>query len=100
MGLSRDEQRLLKEMEAALTAEDPALEVRRRTTDRRPVRWVRVLGAAVAFLAGLALLVVGMSTTVALSVAGYVVMIVAAVAGISSWSGVKIRRPQQPPPDN
>ncbi len=98
VALSRDEQRLLEEMEAALSAEDPELEVRLRSTDRRPLRWLRILGAGVVFLVGLALLVTGMSIAVALSVAGYVVMIAAAVAGVSSWSGVHVRRLPQPRP--
>ena len=98
MALSGEEQRLLEQMEAALSAEDPELEVRLRTTERRPLRWLRVLGAGVVFLVGLMLLVAGMSIAVALSVAGYVVMVAAAVAGVFSWSGAQVRRLQQPPP--
>ena len=86
MALSREEQRLLDEMEAALSAEDPALKVRLRSPERKPLRWLRPLCAGVVFLAGLTLLVAGMSTAVALSVAGYVVMVAAAVAGVFSWS--------------
>jgi hypothetical protein len=86
VALSREEQRLLEEMEAALRADDATLDVRLRDTGRRrPVRWLTVLGAAAGFLAGLALLLVGMSTTVTLSVVGYVVMVAAAVAGASPW---------------
>ncbi len=97
MALSREEQRLLEEMEAALSVEDPELEVRLRTHHRRPLGWLRVLGAGVVFLIGLTLLVAGMSIAVALSVGGYVVMVAAAVAGVSSWSGAHVRRLQQPP---
>ena len=86
MALSREEQRLLDEMEAALSAEDPALKVRLRSPERKPLRWLRPLCAGVVFLAGLTLLVAGMSTAVALSVVGYVVMVAAAVAGVFSWS--------------
>lgn len=99
MALSREEQRLLEEMEAALRADDATLDVRSRDTGRRrPVRWLTVLGAAAGFLAGLALLLVGMSTTVTLSVVGYVVMVAAAVAGASPWIGRnKKRLPKDPP---
>jgi hypothetical protein len=98
VALSREEQRLLEEMEAALSVEDPELEVRLRTTRRRPFRWLRLLAAVVVFLVGLTLLVAGMSSAVALSVAGYVIMVAAAVAGVFSWSGAHVRRLQQPPP--
>lgn len=99
MAISREEQRLLDEMEAALSAEDPALEVRLRATERKSLRWLRALGAAVVFLVGLTLLLAGMSIAVALSVVGYVTMVAAAVAGFFSWSGVDLGRHQQSPPD-
>ena len=99
MALSREEQQLLDQMEAALSAEDPALGVRFRSTERMPLRWLRALCAGVVFLVGLTLLVAGMSTAVALSVVGYVVMVVAAVAGVFSWSRVDLGRLQPPPRD-
>ena len=86
MALSREEQQLLDQMEAALSAEDPALGVRLRSPERKPLRWLKVLCAGVVFLAGLTLLVAGMSTAMALSVVGYLVMVAAAVAGVFSWS--------------
>lgn len=99
MALSREEQQLLDQMEAALSAEDPALGVRLRSTERMPLRWLRALCAGVVFLVGLTLLVAGMSTAVALSVVGYVVMVAAAVAGVFSWSRVDLGRLQPPPRD-
>ena len=99
VALSREEQRLLDQMEAALSEQDPALKVRLRSSERRPLRWLRLLCAGVVFLVGLVLLVAGMSTAVALSVVGYVVMVAAAVVGVFSWSRVDLGRPQPPPPD-
>jgi hypothetical protein len=97
--LSREEQRLLDQMEAALSEQDPALNVTLSSSERRPLRWLRALCAGVVFLVGLALLVAGMSTAVALSVVGYVVMVAAAVVGVFSWSRVDLGRLQPPPPD-
>ena len=99
VALSREEQRLLDQMEAALSEQDPALKVRLRSSERRPLRWLRALCAGAVFLVGLTLLVAGMSTAVALSVVGYVVMVAAAVVGVFSWSRVDLGRPQPPPPD-
>jgi hypothetical protein len=99
VALSREEQRLLDEMEAALSEEDPALKVRLRSPERRPLRWLRALCAGVVFMVGLTLLVAGMSAAVALSVVGYVVMVAAAVVGVFSWSGVDVGRLEPPPPD-
>ena len=99
MALSREEQRLLDQMEAALSEQDPALKLRLRSPEARPLRWLRALCAGVVFLVGLALLVAGMSTAVALSVVGYVVMVAATVAGLLSWSRMHLGRFQPPPPD-
>lgn len=99
MALSREEQRLLDQMEAALSEQDPDLTVRLRGSERRQLRWLRALGAGVVFLVGMALLVAGMSTAVALSVVGYVLMLAAAVVGVFSWSRVDLEQPQPPERD-
>lgn len=99
MALSREEQRLLDQMEAALSEQDPDLKVRVRRSDRRQLRWLRALCAGVVFLVGLALLVAGMSTAVTLSVVGYAVMVAAAVVGVFSWSRVDLEQPQPPERD-
>lgn len=52
MALSREEQRLLDQMEAALSEQDPDLKVRVRRSDRRQLRWLRALCAGVVFLVG------------------------------------------------
>jgi Protein of unknown function (DUF3040) len=100
VALSREEQRLFEEIEAALSAEDPALEASLRTTGRGPIRRSRSVWRGLVFVVGLALLVAGVSIAVALSVAGFVLMLAAALAGIPSWPGALIRRLQQSPPGN
>lgn len=97
MTLSREEQRLLEEMEAALAAEDPALEANLRTTRRGPIGRSRAVWTGVLFLVGLTMLVAGVSIAVALSVVGFVVMLGATLAGGSSWPRVHLRWFQQPP---
>ena len=100
MALSREEQRLFEEIEAALSAEDPALDVSLRTIGRRPIRWSRYVWIVLVFLVGLALLVAGVSIAVALSVAGFVLMLAAALAGGPSLPEALISRLQQSPPGN
>jgi hypothetical protein len=88
VALSEEEQRLLDQMEAALAAEDPKLVNALRGTGVRRIHRRRVALAGVAFFAGLALLVVGMSTYLALSVLGFVLMVAAAITAIYSWQHV------------
>lgn len=95
MALSEEEQRLLEQMEAALAAEDPKLVNTLRGTGVRRVHRRRAAIAGVGFFVGLALLVVGlylMSTGptgfVALSLVGFVVMVISAVTAIYSWQHV------------
>lgn len=84
MALSEDEQRLLEQMEAALAAEDPRLASTLRGTTRRWHRR-RIVLAGIGFVAGLAALVAGMQVHPAVSVAGFVIMLAAAVVGVSAW---------------
>jgi DUF3040 family protein len=88
VALSEEEQKLLEQMEAALAAEDPKLVNTLRGTGVRRVHRRRAAIAGVGFFAGLALLVVGMSTTIVLSILGFVVMVAAAVTAIYSWQHV------------
>ncbi|GAA2100990.1 hypothetical protein GCM10009841_16340 [Microlunatus panaciterrae] len=88
MALSEEEQRLLAQMEAALAAEDPKLVNTLRGTGVRRVHRRRAALAGVAFFAGLALLIAGMSTYLFLSVLGFVLMVAAAVTAIYSWQHV------------
>lgn len=88
MALSDEEQRLLEQMEAALAAEDPKLVNALRGTGVRRVHRRRAAVAGIGFFAGLALLIVGISTNLVFSVLGFVVMVAAAVTAIYSWQHV------------
>lgn len=75
MPLSEDEQRILKEIEANLTATDPGLvqQVSETTLYRhasRTIRW-----AVVGFVAGLVLLLFTFTKVLALGVVGFLVML-------------------------
>lgn len=84
MALSEEEQRLLDQMEAALAAEDPRLASALRGTTHRWQRRRAVL-AGLAFLVGIAALIGGMQLHPAVSVIGFVVMLAAAVLGVTAW---------------
>ena len=84
MALSEDEQRLLEQMEAALAADDPKLASTLRGTTRRWHRRRAIL-AGLGFLIGVACLVGGMELHWALSVTGFVIMLVATVLGVTAW---------------
>ncbi|MGI8458680.1 MAG: DUF3040 domain-containing protein [Propionibacteriaceae bacterium] len=88
MALSNEEQRLLDQMEAALAAEDPKLVNALRGTNIRRVYRRRAAAAGVGFFGGLALLIIGMSTNLVISVLGFVVMVAAAVIAMYSWQHV------------
>lgn len=88
MALSDEEERLLNQMEAALAAEDPKLSHALSGKGTRKVHRRRAAIAGIGFFLGLALLVVGMSTNVFLSVIGFVVMLAAAITAIYSWQHV------------
>lgn len=88
MALSDDEEQLLDQMEAALSAEDPKLSHALSGKGTRRVHRRRAALAGVGFLAGLGLLIAGMSTTVFFSVLGFVVMLAAAITAIYSWQHV------------
>jgi hypothetical protein len=89
--LSEEELRLLEQMERALAAEDPkfvsALQGR---TLRRMAR-MRTVGAAVVFLAGIALLLGGaMSKMYWLAIIGFLVMLASAMTGLAAWRGHRV----------
>lgn len=93
MPLSEEELRLLEQMERALAEEDPKFvsALRGRTLER--TARMRALAALVVFVAGLAMLVgamlVGGKTTlsIALAIAGFVVMVASATFGLTAWRG-------------
>ena len=80
MPLSEHEQRLLEQMEKALYAEDPKFATSLRSAPgARAARGRAALGV-LGLLAGIGLLVAGVATTViAISIVGFVVMLVGAV---------------------
>lgn len=88
MALSDEEERLLHQMEAALAAEDPKLSHALSGRGSRRVHRRRAAVAGVGFFAGLALLILGMSTNIVISVLGFVVMLASAVTAIYSWRHV------------
>ncbi|MFT3861706.1 DUF3040 domain-containing protein [Micropruina sp.] len=88
MALSEEEQRLLDQMEAALAAEDPKLANALRGTTTRRLHRRRAAIAGVGFLIGVACLIGGMEVSPALSIAGFVIMLVATVVAVTSWRHV------------
>ncbi len=93
MPLSEHEQRLFEQIERSL-AEDPKFASAVRATDPRFHARRRLIVAAALVVAGLALVVFGVSRGVVLSVAGFVVMLGAAAFGLTSLRrahGVELR---------
>ncbi len=75
MALSEKEQELLAQMEAALAADDPRLANTLRGQSIRTVHRRRASLAMVGFVAGIAVLVGGMSVHWSVSVLGFVLML-------------------------
>jgi len=98
--LSEEEQRLLQQMEQALAAEDPkfASALRGSTLQARSRR--HALLAAVGFVVGIVVLVVGaVSTVTAVSVAGFLVMLGSAYMFVVLWrrsQGSATAQPETP----
>ncbi|MGI8769102.1 MAG: DUF3040 domain-containing protein [Propionibacteriaceae bacterium] len=88
MALSEQEQKMLAQMEAALAAEDPKLVNSFRGTTARRVHRRRATFAGIGFFVGLTLLLAGLATYAWLSVVGFVLMVIAAVAAIYAWQHV------------
>ena len=85
MALSEKEQELLAQMEAALTAEDPKLASTLRGKTPNAVHRRRAALAAIGFIAGVAILIVGMSVSWIVSVLGFVLMLVSTISALASW---------------
>jgi hypothetical protein len=85
MALSEKEQELLAQMEAALTAEDPKLASTLRGKTPNAVHRRRAALAAIGFIAGVAILLVGMSVSWVVSVLGFVLMLVSTISALASW---------------
>jgi hypothetical protein len=82
--LSEHEQRLLDQIERALYAEDPKFATTVRSTDLRTHARRRVRRAVVLFGIGFVLLLAGVTNPV-IGIAGFVVMLVALVVGLTVW---------------
>jgi len=85
MALTDAERKLLDELEATLTAQDPKL-VSKFARPQHRIHPSKAIGGVVGFLAGLVALVVGMSSFWWISVIGFVAMLVSAIIVISAWS--------------
>lgn len=84
MPLSEHEQRLLDQIERALTAEDPKFASTVRSSDLRSHHRRRLRGAALLLLVGLLILVVGaVSSQPVLGVLGFLVMLGAGMRAAS-----------------
>jgi hypothetical protein len=83
--LSEHEQRLLDQIERALYAEDPKFASTVRSTDLRSHLRRRIKRMAVLLAIGFALFVAGIFTEPAVSIGGFVVMVVAGTFLARSW---------------
>ncbi|MFW6033660.1 MAG: DUF3040 domain-containing protein [bacterium] len=89
MPLSDHEQRLLEQMERALSAEDPKFATAMRGADLRRRYRRRAVLAVIAFVIGIVMLMTGAVTEVIpLGVAGFVVMLASAWFAVTSWRRV------------
>ena len=87
MPLSEHEQRQLEQIEQALYAEHPRFAKAVRAADPQVHYKRRVIYAGLVFAIGVALLPVGVSTYIAISLAGFVIMLASCY-----WAAVSYRR--------
>ncbi|MCL2784673.1 MAG: DUF3040 domain-containing protein [Propionibacteriaceae bacterium] len=85
MALTDAERKLLDELEATLTAQDPKL-VSKFAKPHRRIHPTKTIGGVIGFLLGLVGLVAGMSSFWWISVIGFVVMLVSTILVISGYS--------------
>ena len=86
MPLSEHEQRVLEQIERALYADDPKFAATVRGIDPRTLHRRRYLRAALGAIVGVVLLPVGIAVEqLELSVAGFVLMLLAFLYGASTW---------------
>lgn len=88
MALSEEEQRLLEQLEASLSAEDPKLAQTLGSRTPRRIHGRRATLAGLLFLLGVALLVTGLMTVWPLSVVGFLCMLTATIVAIGAWRKV------------
>lgn len=105
MALSEQERKLLEQLEASLMAEDPKLADRLSGTAEIRVHRRRAALAGLGFVVGLVVLFAGVQVHPAMSIAGFLVMLAAALLGINSWQrvgddGGQPANPATPPKSN
>lgn len=88
MALSEQERKLLEQLEASLQQDDPQFAEMLSGSSHVRVHRRRATLAGLAFILGLAGLVGGIELHWAVSIAGFALMVVATVVGISSWQRV------------
>ncbi|MGO1385886.1 MAG: DUF3040 domain-containing protein [Arachnia sp.] len=88
MALSEQERKLLEQLEASLMAEDPKFAQTLSGATGVKIHRRRATLAGLGFVAGLLLLVVGVSVHPAVSIVGFVLMLASAIIGVSSWQRV------------
>ncbi|MBX6767209.1 MAG: DUF3040 domain-containing protein [Actinomadura rubrobrunea] len=104
MPLSEHEQRMLDQIEQALYAEDPKFAHAVRSTNPQVHYKRRIVKAALGFALGVGALMAGLvinqgSVTIAISVTGFLLMVVCCVWALSSWkrmTGIGADPHQQP----
>lgn len=89
MPLSEHEQRLLEQMEQALTAEDPKFANALQGADLRRRYRRRAVVAGLVFIVGIVVLMTGaVSEVTAVGVVGFVIMLASAWYALTSWRRV------------
>jgi hypothetical protein len=87
--LSEHEQRLLEQMEQALSAEDPKFATAMRGADLRRRYRRRAILAALLFIMGIVVLMTGaVSEVIPVGVAGFVIMLTSSWYAVTSWRRV------------
>lgn len=84
MALSEHEQRLLEQMEAAFAAEDPKLADTLSGGSGRRLETRLAVGAGLAFVLGIVLLLVGIQTHWLISILGFLIMLAATILGLTA----------------
>ena len=104
MALSEQERKLLEQLEASLMAEDPRLADRLSGTAEVRVHRRRAALAGLGLVVGIVVLIAGVTVHPAVSVVGFVIMLVSVLVGVNSWQHVgddgQPSRPKPAPPKN
>ena len=88
MALSEQERKLLEQLEASLKADDPGLADTLSGAGTLRIHRRRATLAGIGFIVGILALIGGIQLHWSVSIAGFAIMLVATVIGISSWQRV------------